>query len=258
MGKRGPPARVVPDWIWEYAKLHTVGQSQPLKIALINKLLRWSKRGPSQYKRGPRWSKPTQGWSSAPPAKPPAPSRTMVCRCYSGGMRVVCHGMWVVGHRTAVVAKQHNQQPTNHEGTSRPLHGRRWPMPTADVCTFPILQIHSGLSCAQTHEGWGAFRVAVCPSARKDGCTYWCVRSTLTGFRPSPQKQCPRCVPLPAHGRRGRLRAVARRSRPVANLGVSATSMVAHVLGRAVISDDFYVVLSELSWNFKPRGDLVF
>ena len=156
MGKRGPPARVVPDWIWEYAKLHTVGQSQPLKIALINKLLRWSKRGPSQYKRGPRWSKPTQGWSSAPPAKPPAPSRTMVCRCYSGGMRVACHGMWVVGHRTAVVAKQHNQQPTNHEGTSRPLHGRRWPMPTADVCTFPILQIHSGLSCAQIHEGLGS------------------------------------------------------------------------------------------------------
>ena len=39
MGKRGPPARVVPDWIWEYAELHTVGQSQPVKIALINKLL---------------------------------------------------------------------------------------------------------------------------------------------------------------------------------------------------------------------------
>jgi hypothetical protein len=28
MGKRGPPARVMPDWIWEYAELHTVGQSQ--------------------------------------------------------------------------------------------------------------------------------------------------------------------------------------------------------------------------------------
>ncbi len=39
MGKRGPPARVVPDWIWEYVELHTVGQSQPVKIALINKLL---------------------------------------------------------------------------------------------------------------------------------------------------------------------------------------------------------------------------
>ncbi len=37
MGKRGPPARVVPDRIWEYVELHTVGQSQPVKIALINK-----------------------------------------------------------------------------------------------------------------------------------------------------------------------------------------------------------------------------
>jgi hypothetical protein len=39
MRKRGPPARVVPDWIWEYVELHTVGQSQPVKIALINQLL---------------------------------------------------------------------------------------------------------------------------------------------------------------------------------------------------------------------------